>query len=90
MHTSHIYKDKYLLIIGGRALPKSAKLEEIEFSDLIYSIDLETGEVSEFAKLPSAIGSHVSAIIDDKYIIVYGGTNGYRFFDNILRYSIED
>jgi len=33
MHTSHIYREKFLLIIGGRSLPKSAKLEEIEFSD---------------------------------------------------------
>lgn len=46
--------------------------------------------MTEFGKLPSAIGSHVSAIIDEKYIIVYGGTNGFRFFDNIVRYSIEE
>ena len=36
------------------------------------------------------MGSHVSAIIDDKYLIVYGGTNGYRFFDSILRYDIDE
>lgn len=90
MHTSHIWKEKFLLIVGGRALPQGAKLEEIQFSDLIYKVDLDSGEVSEFAKLPSAIGSHVSAIVDEKYLVVYGGTNGFRFFDNILRYAIAD
>ena len=55
----------------------------------MYTIDVESGEVAEFGTLPSAIGSHVSAIVDDKFIVVYGGTNGYRFFDNILRYEID-
>lgn len=90
MHTSHIYKEKYLLVIGGRALPQGAKLEEIQFSDIIYQINLEDGVVSEFGKLPSPIGSHVSMLVDDTYIVLYGGTNGFRFFDNILRYSITD
>ena len=90
MHTCHLYMGKYLLILGGRALPQGAKLEEIQFSDVIYQIELETGELSEFGKLPSAIGSHVSALVDDQYIVLYGGTNGFRFFDNILRYSIAD
>lgn len=89
MHTCHLFKEKYLLILGGRALPQGSKLEEIQFSDVIYQVDLESGEVCEFANLPSAIGSHISAIVDEKYIILYGGTNGYRFFDNILRYAIE-
>lgn len=90
MHTAHFYKEKFMLVVGGRALPQGAKLEEIQFSDIIYQIDLEDGTVSEFGKLPSAIGSHVSLIVDDKYIVLYGGTNGFRFFDNILRYSILD
>jgi hypothetical protein len=90
MHTAHIYKEKLLLVIGGRALPQGAKLEDIQFSDIIYQIDLEDGTVSEFGRLPSAIGSHVSLIVDDKYLVLYGGTNGFRFFDNILRYSTAD
>jgi hypothetical protein len=90
MHTAHIYQEKYMLVIGGRALPQGAKLEEIQFSDIIYKIDLEDGTVCEFGNLPSAIGSHVSMIVDDKYIVVYGGTNGFRFFDNILRYAISE
>ena len=43
-----------------------------------------------FGTLPTAIGSHVSALIEDRYLVVYGGTNGLRFFDSILRYDIED
>ena len=90
MHTAHIYKGTHLLIMGGRSLEVGKPLNEIAFSDTIYAIDLATYKVSIFGKLPSALGSHVSAIIDDKYLIVYGGTNGYRFFDSILRYDIEE
>ena len=42
-----------------------------------------------FGRLPTALGSHVSSIVDDQYIVVYGGTNGLRFFDSILRYDIN-
>lgn len=65
MHTAHIYNEKFMLVIGGRALPQGAKLEEIQFSDVIYQIELENGTVSEFGKLPSPLGSHVSLIVDD-------------------------
>ena len=64
-------------------------MEHIVFSDDIYAIELATGKVSLFGRLPTALGSHVSAIVDDKYLVVYGGTNGLRFFDSILRYEIE-
>ena len=40
--------------------------------------------------MSAALGSHASSIIDDKYLIIYGGTNGYRFFDSILRYDIDE
>ena len=64
-------------------------MTEIAFSNDIYSVELETGKVAMFGSLPTALGSHVSAIVDDKYLVVYGGTNGLRFFDSILRYEIE-
>ena len=89
MHTAHIYKGTHLLIIGGRKLEQGQPLDEIAFSDDIYSIELANGKVSLFGRLPTALGSHVSAIVDDEYIVVYGGTNGLRFFDSILRYGIE-
>lgn len=59
------------------------------FRDTILSLNLESGELSEFAQLPSALASQASTIIDDKYIFIYGGTNGLRFFDNVIRYDIE-
>ena len=55
----------------------------------MISVNLETKKVSMFGKLPTALGAHISALIDDKYILIYGGTNGFRFFDSLLRYEIE-
>lgn len=59
---------------------------------MIYSVDIskgeEEGKVDVFGQLPSDLGSHVSAMVDDKYLIVYGGTNGLRFFDSVLRYEL--
>ena len=55
----------------------------------MYTIELETGKVALLGRLPTAIGSHVSAIVDNKYIVLYGGTNGLRFFDSLLRYDME-
>lgn len=49
-----------------------------------------TKKVSHFGRLPSALGSHVSMLIDDKFLLVYGGTNGYRFFDSLMRYDIAN
>ena len=48
------------------------------------------GEVELLGTLPADLASHQSALIDDKYIVMYGGTNGLRFFDSIVRYSISD
>ena len=89
MHTAHLYKGTHLLIIGGRKLEVGQPHTEIVFSDDIYSVELSTGKVSMFGSLPTGLGSHVSAIVDDEYILVYGGTNGLRFFDSIMRYEIS-
>lgn len=89
MHSAHVYKGTHLLLIGGRKLEVGQPLASIVFSDDIYAIELATGKVSMFGRLPSACGSHVSAIVDDEYIVLYGGTNGLRFFDSILRYDIS-
>lgn len=90
MHTAHILNNEKILVMGGRTLMPGESLEQVQFSDCIYSIDLKTFKVEVFGKLPAAIGSHVSAVVKDKFIIVYGGTNGFRFFDSILRYEIEN
>jgi len=59
------------------------------FRDVIISIDLNNGTISEFAQLPTALAAHSSYLIDDKFLVIYGGTNGLRFFDNVIRYDIE-
>ena len=51
-------------------------------------LDLESGEISEFCQLPSALASQTSCFIDDRYICIYGGTNGMKFFDAVIRYDI--
>jgi hypothetical protein len=29
-------------------------------------------------------------LVEDRYIVLYGGTNGFKFFDNIVRYDIKE
>lgn len=99
MGTSHLYQGNQLLLIGGRShcLPTQiadpeaqAKIMASPFRDVIISLDLATGEINDnFAQLPTALASHQSFLIDDKILIIYGGTNGLRFFDNVIRYDIE-
>ena len=55
------------------------------------SFDINTGDIDpEFCQLPTALASHASYLIDDRFLIIYGGTNGLRFFDNVIRYDIEN
>jgi len=89
MHSAHMLNGTHLLIIGGRKLEVGQPLASISFSDDLYTIEIATGKVELFGRLPTALGSHVSAIVDDKFLVVYGGTNGLRFFDSIMRYDIE-
>lgn len=96
MHTAHLYKgNTKLLILGGRGYYPGESIEQSNFHNQIFEIDLQEGSptyghVSEIGTLPADLGSHQSALIDDKYIVTYGGCNGLRFFDSILRYSLED
>jgi len=48
------------------------------------------GKVTNFGSLPADLCCHVSALVDNEYLVLYGGTNGLRFFDSILRYSIKE
>lgn len=90
MHTSHLYKESKLLILGGRGMFPGQTIEEAAFQDVIYSIDVKEGTYEIFGKLPADLASHQSALIDDQYLVMYGGTNGLRFFDSIVRYNIAD
>lgn len=67
-----------ILIFGGR------HMEGI--SNDIFSFDIDTKEWTKFeVNMPSELCSHSSVIVNNRYIVIYGGTNGHRFFDNILR-----
>ena len=93
MHTSHIwYKDEkpYLLIIGGRALTESGEANDVAFNDEIHMYDIEAEEWTEFGKTTTPMGSHCSALFQSTgQLFVYGGTNGARFFDSILKMDLE-
>jgi hypothetical protein len=51
---------------------------------------VKTGDLEIFGKLPSDLASPQLALIDDQFIVMYGGTNGLRFFDSVIRYSFPD
>lgn len=81
------------MILGGRGILPGQSLEEAAFHNQIYSIDIneisETfGNVDIFGTLPGDLASHQSALIEDQYILMYGGFNGLRFFDSVIRYTI--
>ena len=76
--------------MGGRGIFPGQTLEESAFHNEIYSIELASGEVEKLGALPADLASHQSALIDDKFLIMYGGTNGLRFFDSILKYTFAD
>jgi hypothetical protein len=65
------------------------KIMATPFRDVILSLDLASGILEEFAQLPTALAAHSSYLVDDKYLVIYGGTNGLRFFDNVIRYEID-
>ena len=52
-------------------------------SDL-YVLDLETLAWSVLASLPVPIGSHAATLVLNRYLVIYGGSNGMKFFDAIL------
>ena len=90
MHTAHLYKsESKLLLVGGRGL-FPGQGGEPAFQNTLISVDVDNGKVEVVGALPADLAAHVSALVDDKYLVVYGGTNGLRFFDSVLRYSIPE
>lgn len=97
MHSSHLYQGNKMLLIGGRSHvllsqqndPNALQAAMMRpFRDVIISLDLSSGQVEEFASLPTSLAAHTSFLIDDKYLVIYGGTNGLKFFDSVIRYDI--
>lgn len=86
MHSSHLYYDEesnpHLLILGGRS--------KEEMSNIIYSLDINELTWSRIGEMPSIICSHASVLIQNRYIVIYGGFSGTSIFDTIRRYDIKE
>ena len=84
MHGGGIYyyhDTKYLLVIGGRTLEG--------VSDSTCTYNFTTNEWKFISKSPKPICSMGFDIINSKYAIMYGGTDGEKFLNEFLIYSIE-
>ena len=91
MHTSNITSDgKLMYIVGGQCLFPGESLENIGISNLIYSVELETGVVSEVAQMSSMIMSHACSLVNDTYLIIVGGTNGMTFLNTVIRFNLKN
>ena len=86
------------MLIGGRShvlLAQQNDKEALEaaaaspFRDEIISLNINTGKVTQFAQMPTAIASHASFMIGDDFIVLYGGTNGQTLFNSVIRYDIK-
>ena len=86
MHTAHIYYDDadkaHLLLIGGRS--------KESMSNGIYSLDLDELQWTLLFSMPSVICSHASTLVNNNYVVVYGGFDGLQIFDTIRRYDIKN
>lgn len=79
MHTSHMYGDNKMLVIGGRT-------ENGSQGKQIYEIDLEKKSATLKKNLPFSICSHASVLIGDK-LYICGGLSGEMFNEDL--YEID-
>lgn len=84
LHTSHFYNNQ-ILIVGGRT---HSSQQGFAYSETIFSVDILTGKVSIFESLPKSVGGHVSFLVDNRYIVILGGTDGYEILAECWRYDI--
>ena len=54
----------------------------------MFSVEIHTGKVSIFGSLPYATAGHVSFLVDDRYIVILGGTDGFEVSQVLWRYDI--
>jgi hypothetical protein len=88
MHGMVYYRDlsldkSYIFIFGGRRYES--------FDDYIYRIDVSNNgfNCDYVKKLPFALSSFAYCLYDH-YIIIYGGTDGNKFMNNIIIYNINN
>lgn len=92
MHSGHLWNDKgklKLLVFGGRTYDKVDPENTLRFVNEIYCLDLETRIWSILGSFPVPIGSHAATLVVNRYLVTYGGTNGMKFFDTIMRFDLE-
>lgn len=64
--------------------------QNIGFCDEIHQYDIEGEEWTLLGQTQTPMGAHCSAIFQStNSLFVYGGTNGARFFDSILKMNLE-
>jgi hypothetical protein len=71
--------------VGGRT---HSEAQGKVFSETIYAVNIATGKVSVFDSLPTAFGCHVSFLVDNRYLVTVGGTDGFEILPRILKYDI--
>ena len=87
MHTAHLNQaGTNIYVVGGRI--HYPGVEDCGGSQSIYNINLVTKEVSTLAGMASMLLSHASTLVNDRYIILYGGTDGLGFVERVTRYDI--
>ena len=94
MHTAHVRVEdetSYLIVVGGRAsdLTDPANPKQA-FSSNLFALNLSTLEwTTEATWESSPMCSHCSVLLEDRYLIIYGGFNGLSLSDHIVRYDFE-
>ena len=80
-----IYYKKNLIIFGGRLIN--------DINGYSYKIDLENKICKRGNKLPYKLAAFTYCLIkfnNKDYVIIYGGTDGEKFFNNFIVYDIEN
>ena len=92
MHTGHIYyteeEKPRLIVVGGRETTFEPQVAQ-KFSDEIWEFDFEEKKWTVLCQLPTPIAAHAASLVQNRYLILYGGTNGAQFFDNIQRFDLQ-
>ena len=82
LHSAVVFRDTHLFIMGG-------KTSQTTFNKDMFIVDLETLIVDDVF-MPEFICAHTTCIIDDRYLLSYGGWNGKRIVPYFIRYDIPE
>ena len=83
MHIAHVYifnGDPHMILIGGRI--------NGGMSCEIWDYDINKNEWRRKKAAPIGIAAAGSTLINNRYVILYGGTDGVKFLNNFYLYDI--